>query len=442
MKAFVAVLLVSVLAGVSAGSAQGCSCALVDPRVGLQEADGAFIGVLMRREVQGVGAVLTFRVEEVFKGELGSTVEVRTNASSAGCGLDLPEGERTGLFLQRRDGAWTTHLCWQVAPADLREAARPLPAPDGAGPPALLVAGSFGEMRLLALDRRGRTLAYGRGVGTVRALSVCPGGKRTVEVALPGLGGAPMLVVRALPTLRVVRVQPAGALEQVRRLRCLDRRGLRSVVFVAPLGPAPGWARIALVTPARTTVRWSGHAADAYLGQRAAHLTTGRDGTILVRLDLVTGGRKRLGRVPHAMYALHPSPDGRHLAGLSPTRPREGEVDRMRVVVVTVDTGRFRATGTLPRGGRGAIRWIDDARLAVFPVEVPGAVEIRTAALVQTASIGRWYAQDVALARGKAFGTDWRGDLIAAALPSGSARVLRRLPGVAGGPVVVVPAPG
>lgn len=114
----------------------------------------------------------------------------------------------------------------------------------------------------------------------------------------------------------------------------------------------------------------------------------------------------------------------------------------MRVVVVTVDTGRFRATGTLPRGGRGAIRWIDDARLAVFPVEVPGAVEIRTAALVQTASIGRWYAQDVALARGKAFGTDWRGDLIAAALPSGSARVLRRLPGVAGGPVVVVPAPG
>ena len=140
MRALAVCVLVLFAAGLAAAvePARACSCAQPDPRSALADADGAFVGRLLARRQLDDRAVLTFSVERAVKGSLGSMVEVETARDSAGCGLELPVGTRTGLVLERREGAWHGHLCAQFAPADLLAAAKPLPAPNGSGPVALL----------------------------------------------------------------------------------------------------------------------------------------------------------------------------------------------------------------------------------------------------------------------------------------------------------------
>jgi hypothetical protein len=198
---------------VTAKPAHACSCAIVDAREALTRFDAAFIGTIVERKDEWQGGVtLVFRVEERFKGSLGATVDVRTASNGAACGIEAPVGSRVGLFLERENGRWIGSLCSEVEPARLRGAARPLPAPNGKGAVALLVGGRFGTARVLALDRRGRTLAYGNGTGSVIAMSPCPGGRRLAEVAQTQ--GGIELAVRELRTLRVVRrqqlTQPVG----------------------------------------------------------------------------------------------------------------------------------------------------------------------------------------------------------------------------------------
>ncbi len=157
--------------------AHACSCAIVDPRSTLSEAEGAFVGTLVARRDEPSGeATLVFRLVERVKGAMGSTVEVRSAGSGAVCGVEARIGQTIGLFLDRREGRWHGSLCWQVEPDAMRDAARPLPRPTGNGPAAFVVAGTFGKGRLMALDSRLRALAYGRGRGTAVALSACPGG--------------------------------------------------------------------------------------------------------------------------------------------------------------------------------------------------------------------------------------------------------------------------
>src|SRR5829696_8537247 len=108
-----------------------------------------------------------------------------------------------GLFLDRRGSDWLGSLCGQVKPAKLLEAARPLPAPNGRGPAALLVGGAFGHARTIALDRQGRTLVYGRGDGETQMLAVCPGARRVAEAVTQG--GGWIVAVRDVRSLRVLR---------------------------------------------------------------------------------------------------------------------------------------------------------------------------------------------------------------------------------------------
>ncbi len=447
MRILSATLAVAVLAALASGSAQACSCAIVDPRAGLTEADGAFIGVLVKREEQVSSALLTFRVEEVFKGEIGSTITVRTSLSGGSCGIELSSGGRTGLLVTRQDGGWSGHLCWQVEPAKLREAARPLPRPEGTPPAALVVAGSFGGMRVVSLDARGGTIAYGRGSGQAGALSVCPGGRSMVEVAEPA-AGAPegagaVLIVRTVPGLTVVRRQPVGFSWFASELRCLDRLGSRSLVFVAPLAPTASWSRVVLVTGRGERTRWAGRAAAAHLGTRYVHLTTGKDGDTLTRLDLATGRRARLGRVPYAMFALRPSPDGRRVAGLSPGRPREGRLQHVRVVVFDVDRARFRAAALAsPESTTGAVGWIADDRLVFLPLDIPGRIRVFDPALRVIAGLGGWYANAVALDGTRAYGSDRQGNLVSATLPGGPVRALGHLPGPLTRAIAAVPLTG
>ena len=304
------VLALAVLAA-AVESAQACSCARPDPRSALAAADGAFVGRLVARRQLDDRAVLTFTVEQGLKGSLGETVEVETARDSAGCGLEMPVGTRTGLVLDRRDGAWHGHLCAQFAPADLLAAAKPLPAPNGKGPVALLVGGRFGPARLLALDARGRTLAYGMGGGTVSNLSVCPGGRRLAEIVQ--VGANTVVAIRELPTMRLVRRQSLAA-THFGPASCLDTSGSQLAVFSGSGPDLAKRARVVRIGPKGTTTLWRGLAWYASLTDRTAYLEALDKGTLLA-VDLRTGVAKKLGTVRYPAYELVPNALGTQLAG-------------------------------------------------------------------------------------------------------------------------------
>ena len=64
---------------------------------------------------------LLFRVEQVYKGDISNRVEVETSRDGATCGLDLSEGERVGLLLERDGALWRSNLCSRVEPAAFLE---------------------------------------------------------------------------------------------------------------------------------------------------------------------------------------------------------------------------------------------------------------------------------------------------------------------------------
>ena len=106
--------------------ARACTCAPVDLERDLPTADGAIIGTLLERReppsepIQSSAdpVTLVFRVEQVYKGDVDSRVEVVTPRDGASCGLEVAVGERVGLLLDRDGGVWRSGLCSQVDPAD------------------------------------------------------------------------------------------------------------------------------------------------------------------------------------------------------------------------------------------------------------------------------------------------------------------------------------
>ena len=104
-----------------AGDALACTCAPVDLVRDLPRADGAFIGTLLERHDREATSTLSFRVEQVYKGDIANRVEIETARGGAACGIDAPVGERLGLLLERKDGAWHSSLCSQVDPAEFLE---------------------------------------------------------------------------------------------------------------------------------------------------------------------------------------------------------------------------------------------------------------------------------------------------------------------------------
>jgi hypothetical protein len=104
-----------------AGDALACTCAPVDLARDLPTADGAFVGTVLERRSTEASAVLLFRVEQVYKGEIENRVEVKTARDGATCGLDLPVGERVGLLLERDGSVWRSSLCSRVEPAAFLE---------------------------------------------------------------------------------------------------------------------------------------------------------------------------------------------------------------------------------------------------------------------------------------------------------------------------------
>jgi hypothetical protein len=423
MKALATFTLVLVAATLAAGveSARACSCIQPDPWAYLKQADGAFVGRLVSREDAGGGrARMTFSVERAVKGNIASSVEVLTPNNGAACGIETTVGRRIGLFLWREDGQWKGMLCWQVPAEDLLAAAA-LPAPNGRWPVAMYVGGRFGPARTIALDAKGRTLAYGVGSGSVRQHAACPGGRRVVELVQRGSGL--VVAVRELPTFWLVREQRLPRREYgVASLRCVDSLGERLAVFSS--GP-DGRGLLAQITPRRVTTLWRGKAFYASFWRNVAFVQAhARAGTRIVRIDLRTGAAKPLGTVrPWGLYELVPNAAGTLLAGDS---HKEGIGDPRLVVIDLSQRPITARTIPLRADPVGSTLWLTRDTLAYL---IDDTMRTYTASLRPTGRIPGWDAADGVVVGRSAYGVTHSGGLIRADLATRKIRLVRRLPG-------------
>ena len=429
MKALAALVLVLAAASLAAGVEHGhaCSCALPDARAALAGADGAFVGTARSRREAGQQVVYTFAVERSLKGSLGRTIDVVTPSSSASCGIEVPIGTRVGLVLERRGGNWSGSLCWQFAPAELLSAALPLPAPNGRGPVALVLGGEFGDTRLMALDDRGRTLAYGRGGGRAGLVAFCPGNGRLTEIAFTSAGT--VLVVRGLPSLRIVRKHdltlPGG--QSAQRLTCDSPTGTSVIVFAR--GPTDS-ASLYRVRDGRRTALWRGTAVDAGFTRSATYLSGGPSGRDLLRVALSNGRVRRVATLPGPTMELATDPGGTLVAGIHVRTAGPSQIVR---VDLTRSPGRVRIA-RLARDVSGQVFHLGQGRLLFVPAygSTPARVLDRS---LRTSSRFRWTAGTSALLGRTVYGSDLSLSLLRAELPAGPQRVARRLPGRA--PIVV-----
>jgi hypothetical protein len=431
----VVVLVVASLAA-AVEPAHGCSCIPPDPWSVLKQADGAFVGRLVsRREVDQGRAVLTFRVERAVKGKIGATIEVTTANNGAACGIETSVGQRIGLFLAREGDEWVGHLCWQVAPEDLLAAAS-LPAPTGRGSAALFVGGRFGPARTLALDAKGRTLAYGIGKGRTWLLSPCPGRQRLAEIG--GVAPRYEVAIRDGRSLRVIRRQPLvmPGRRRPQELRCEDRAGSSVLIFARRwCCDGPNGSALFRVRDRRLTVVWNGAAYTASLTQPVVYLCTldRRGRHLLLGLDPRTGRvemRRLLAIFACAMFV--PDAKGQRLAGVS-----SGLAGTSHIVLLNLrQHGRkLRTTALRAEAASGDVYWLRDGLL--FLPRYGGDTGRVLDLTLRTRSRFRWIAGDTALVDSTAFGVHHSGTLVAANVPIGRTRTVRRLPGE---PYVIVSA--
>ena len=396
----VLILLTTLLA---AGPARACSFPLLDPRDIYHETDAAFIGTLIEKEAVGdYYADFTFDVEEVFKGDLGDAVVVRSSSSGAMCGIGGEIGSRLSLFLRsEEEGSWSSDLGLQWSEETMREVTAPFPEPDGRGEAKLLLGGSFGETRVLALDKAGRILGYGYGDGDVEQLSVCPGSETAVEYVEDG--GNRWIAIRRLSDLAVLReVDVAGGL--LVDLECTESDGNGTLVALLKRNDTykvhelhgERWEAV-LDTPRRVKDLRSGEALVA--GRRR-----------VFRHDLETGTVKKVAGFTLRISDVRWSPDGKYIAGGA--FPRYGE-DRKPIVFVRGPEGLSHRRSKRPF----PVRWAGDRKFVAGSLVLDRQLEVRghlgEQYFLDGTGFGRWfYRLQPALTRqGQVIRHDLEGEL-------------------------------
>jgi hypothetical protein len=219
----------------------------------------------------------------------------------------------------RRDGPiLRSSWCEQVDPDDLLAAAKPLPKPTGRPPVVVLLGGQADGVQTMALDGRGRILAYGPGRGWTRLLDACPGGRLAVQL------DTEKIRVLRLPRLTLVNEVPAGIDRSgffPQALCCGDAEARRIHVLEQTNVGKPLGARIITLGPERREL-WAGRA-DAVSFDAAgtrAYINAGENGTSLLTLNLADGRVEPTATLPPYTGPLAPSLDGRSLAGIANPR--------------------------------------------------------------------------------------------------------------------------
>jgi hypothetical protein len=364
-RLLLAALLALVAPAAAADRAYACSCADFDPRDRLEAGEPAFIGRVVSAPPRNPtspleGARYVVRVERALGARLGHRIVIRSNPYSS-CGVVWEPGQRVGAFLNRTSRGWTTNLCSLANPCELEQATRPYPRPLGRGRVALLAGGSFGDARVLALDRRGRILGYGFGEGSVRRISVCPGSAVAAELVDRGRART-FVAVRSLESLQVLTT--AEVPRHTDELACADPAG--ATVYAGGIlyggRPVRGRAEVHRIT-ASTRARLVRRTAERLaLVADAAYMWSGRR---LIALELSDGGERTLLRMGIPEHIV-PSPFGGRLAV-------QGIDGRLRMVDLA--TGAV-ASRRLPSAW--AFAWLAPdrllARIGVASVTLDGAL--------------------------------------------------------------------
>lgn len=426
-----------------------CTCAgFQDPRDRLQEADAAIIGTFVGQrpadpDDQYGDTIYTFAVDEEVKGDFGETLDVRSASDGAACGLSVSEGRQEGLFLYdgKGDGTYSSGLCSQIDPDELREAATPLPAPTGEPPVRFLAGGSFGDARTLSADRRGHTIAYGLGdedfpEAETLFVSVCPEGRRVAEIAT-AYPGAWRLAVRRVGDLSLVREfeLPFGKRplrrQDVVAVACRNRLGSSVVVATSNDGYRRVTGYLARVEGERPSLFHESDFRRATFTRRHAYLIEGTKGRRLVRVDLATGSETLVARLPARVSALAASPDGRKLAGIAFGGYAQ-DSPPSRAVLVRVRSGRV-VTRSLGRSEAiGEMEWKGPRRVA-FLSEGRAASRLFDASLRVVSRMPGWVAWDSTISGEFLYGFSPGYDCLCAEvhrrhLPDGRIRKLTELP--------------
>lgn len=414
--------------------ARACQCAPGDPRDQFEAAEGAMVGTVLSRRPAENRDVLTFRVDEAFKGELGETVDVYTSSQETACGLGVQEGDQLGLLMSyaETEGTWGASSCDAMAPDELRRAAAPLPEPDGRGRARILVGGSWGESSYMALDAAGRTLGYGLDDESGALLRVCPGGRRFLEVYRRSRGWTialrSMRSNRLIDETRIPLIAGPGEGAAVHDIACGAPRGRSILLARIRFGP-DGWGRVERIRGRDREPLYSGELDDAvFPGGGVAYL---RRGGRIFALDLSS---ERLALKawfrPGRPRRMEVSPDGTRLATL--VGPH--------VFVTDLATGTSFGRDVRPER-YARIAWMDDDRLVLFPEEHGGRVAVLHADRGKPQVIqGEWFAGLSVVSGRFAYGLgDYQ--LYRVALPDGPVEHVRSFDSAAVGSLTAVDPP-
>jgi hypothetical protein len=429
MRRAVLVALLAVACTLTAADLAGaCSCRFRTPHERVAAADVAFVGRVVEREQiaeRPQQEDRTYRyileVERVFKGRLDRRLEVRANTNGAMCGTTMEVGQRVGLLVGGEGPPYSVSSCQRISPEDLRRGTSPYPRARGRGTASLLVPGQFGSASLLAVDRRGRPLAWGMG-GSGTAVSVCPGGERVVQA-----GDA--LIVRRGRDLR--RLSARSLPGRAFAVRCLDRRA-RDVLFAT-------YGRVGRFHGGRRTVLRRGRAFAAALGRRRSVVVTGSYGSGAAGvLDHRTRRLRPLGTgVPFAQAI---SPDERRVA-LVASRAR-GEPRRLVSVLQIFDLSTGRVTERVVAEGEeswGPLYWRGNRRVAFVDAENGVAHLLDTEGRRRARLRGLPRGGTAVLAGTTLWLVDGVGRLLRGALPGRMPRRVSLLPEARVGTPVAVP---
>lgn len=363
MRAVGAILIITSLLVVgAAGRAEACSCAMLDPASMLENSDAAFIGTLVERPTEpnspdDFNGIYVFEVEQWVKGDLGPQVGVHAALDGAGCGFEMSEGERAGIFLYNDNGRPSGGLCNTTSPAALLSANQALVF-NGSGPPVFLIASDVGRARLATLDASGRLLAAVGDEGFGWSVSVCPQGDLVVEVV------EGEVMVRDVATLEVSRVVEAPRVDGLEQAWCLDPSGERILARAWNEGGTDAH----LLILGEDEPRYTGEIYHLDVTPDHVAIISGPASTFLELVSTTSGEIRRLADVTEVSHVSF-SPDGNRLLVSEAHHGPQGGWDAHLTVFDVASGGVFWESGPLP--DLEVYGWIDDHRVAAgfYPIE-------------------------------------------------------------------------